>query len=71
MSNNLDETNTEYRYYIRRDTRKLLRRNMYTDNVMMWDIDYQYMSRGFMMPDNEPSNVPDVVWILNVPEKYR
>ena len=70
MKDSSKKTSIEFRYYHRIDTGKLLKRNMMTGNVEMWDIDYQYMSRGFMMTDNEPSDVPDVVWLLNVPEKY-
>ncbi len=70
MSNNLEKKNIEFRYYYRQGTGKLLKRNMMTGNVEMWDIDYQYMSRGFMMSDDEPSDIPDSTWILNVPEKY-
>lgn len=71
MGNYSKKTNIEFRYYYREQTGKLLKRNMLTGNVEMWDIDYQYMSRGFMMSDDEPSNVPDSTWMLHVPEKYR
>lgn len=71
MDNYSKKTNIEFRYYYRAESGKLLKRNMHSGNVQMWDIEYQYMGRSFLLQDNEPSNVPDSTWLLYVPEKYQ